>query len=109
MIYLQKTGYGLVGRLTTHDPGETIHDPGQRSRELMNMPYSDYLASPEWDVTRKAALKAAGYRCQLCNGDGELHVHHRTYERRGVELPRDVIALCADCHQVFHGNREAGS
>lgn len=99
MLYLRKAGYGQVGWLE-------VNDPGKRSRELMTMPYAEYLQTPEWDVTRTSALKAADYRCQLCNGDGEMHVHHRTYERRGVEIPGDVIALCAECHRMFHSNRE---
>ncbi len=56
--------------------------------------------------SRRAALKRARWRCQACNEKTSLHVHHRTYKRRGCELNRDVIALCADCHGVFHENLE---
>jgi hypothetical protein len=60
----------------------------ERDRELRTMPYRDYLLTPEWAERRKAALKRARYACQVCNRQRPLHVHHRTYERRGVELTR---------------------
>lgn len=74
----------------------------ERGRELAAMPYPDYLQTPEWQERRKIILKRAGYRCQVCNRDRSLHVHHRTYERRGVELPSDLTALCDDCHALYH-------
>jgi 5-methylcytosine-specific restriction endonuclease McrA len=74
-----------------------------RLQQLRTMPYSEYLRTPEWDETRRAALKRARYRCQVCNrGQTVLDVHHRTYERRGDELARDLIVLCRDCHRTFH-------
>lgn len=69
---------------------------------LRSMPYADYLKTEHWKRKRKAALHAALHRCQLCNGKGPLNVHHRTYERRGEELPNDLIALCEPCHRKFH-------
>lgn len=72
-------------------------------QELRTMPYKDYLQTSHWKERRLVALNAAGYRCQLCNRDGRLEVHHRTYERRGAELPSDLVALCDVCHRHFHG------
>jgi len=46
--------------------------------------------------------RLAGYRCQVCNSEGELHAHHRTYERKGDELQSDLICLCNECHILFH-------
>jgi len=64
--------------------------------------YQEYLKSPEWDVRRKKAYAMAGYRCQLCNKKGQLHAHHRTYERLGHEKDTDIIVLCSRCHATFH-------
>lgn len=67
--------------------------------------YSEYLRTDHWQSQRKAALKRAEFRCQVCNsGDKQLDVHHRTYERLGVEIPADLIVLCNDCHTLFHKN-----
>jgi hypothetical protein len=75
----------------------------QREHELCTMPYKLYLKTDEWQERRKAALRRAAYSCQVCNRRRILHVHHRTYERRGAELARDLIALCDECHALYHG------
>jgi len=64
--------------------------------------YYNYLQSPEWDEKRKAKLKEADFRCQLCNAEDKLSVHHRTYERVFEELQSDLIALCSRCHSKYH-------
>lgn len=67
------------------------------------LPYQEYLATRHWKEIRERKLKAAEFRCQLCNSLGvELHVHHRTYERIGRERDGDLIVLCKDCHSHFH-------
>jgi hypothetical protein len=77
----------------------------RRLDELHTMPYREYLQSPEWQVTRKRAMKRSGFRCQVCNAYGvRLNVHHRTYERRGYEENQDLIVLCEGCHSIFHEN-----
>ncbi|HEU5108042.1 MAG TPA: hypothetical protein VFT95_05745, partial [Micromonosporaceae bacterium] len=76
-----------------------------RVEQLRCMPYREYLLTPEWQERRKARLKAARYRCQVCNAQNRrLNVHHRTYERRGEEYARDLIVLCEECHHLFHRN-----
>jgi len=64
--------------------------------------YGKYLRSARWKKKAAAARKRAGYRCQMCNRQAPLQVHHRTYERLGYEMPGDLIALCAGCHQKHH-------
>lgn len=70
---------------------------------LKALPYQDYLKTDYWQQVRKEVLRRANYRCQVCNADAPLEVHHRTYESRGEETAGDVIALCRDCHTKFHG------
>jgi len=31
-----------------------------------------------------------------------LDVHHRTYKRKGAELPDDLVAVCRECHDERH-------
>jgi hypothetical protein len=77
---------------------------GDRLAELDAMPYRQYLRTPEWKRTRGAALLRAGYACSMDVTHTEgLEVHHRTYERRGAELPADLVVLCHACHQLHHG------
>jgi restriction endonuclease Mrr len=77
--------------------------PAQRLAELQTMPYDEYLRTPEWKQTRAVALVHADHRCALDpEHPGQLEVHHRYYERRGAELPNDLIVLCHACHQLHH-------
>ncbi len=72
--------------------------------QLQTMPYKLYLQTKHWQHFRVEALKAAQYKCQLCNENKEqLDVHHRDYINRGCETFNDVIVLCDPCHKKFHG------
>jgi hypothetical protein len=64
--------------------------------------YDDYLNTEHWQQLSEETKRLAGYRCQVCNSEGELHAHHRTYERKGDELQSDLICLCNECHNLFH-------
>ena len=69
--------------------------------------YHTYLESREWRAKREWALERAGHACQVCNSRKDLHVHHRTYDNVGAELPGDLTVLCAQCHELFH-NKQGG-
>lgn len=72
-------------------------------QNLGKMFYKDkYLTSDHWQETRKNVLDSADNRCQLCNSNGELHVHHRTYDNLWYENLNDLIVLCKKCHKRFH-------
>lgn len=81
----------------------------QQIEALRSMPYSEYLKTDHWQGLRIRMLKRAGFKCQVCNGGGQLHVHHRTYKNRGNEDLKDLIVLCANCHQEFHDKMELES
>jgi len=86
----------------------TIIEKPDDYRERMGVPPSDYeayLGSLWWKEQREKALERAKHRCQLCNRDYNLQVHHRTYERLGCEEPEDLTVLCKSCHQWFHQNK----
>jgi 5-methylcytosine-specific restriction endonuclease McrA len=74
--------------------------------DYKTMPYDQYLQTAHWQATRQGALTRAKFACQICNAKERLHVHHRTYARRGEELPEDLTVLCADCHGLFHERRQ---
>jgi hypothetical protein len=83
-----------------------VGDEPKEDREPSSvaMAYPDYLQTADWKIRREGALKRARFSCQVCSGKGELHVHHRTYLRRGNEAESDLIVLCASCHKLFHEN-----
>ena len=87
---------------TNRQVAETIKP--QPSRRVRRVDYHDYLTSDAWHAKRTLALQRAGHRCQLCSShSGPLNVHHNSYERLGDEEQEDLIVLCRDCHQRFHG------
>lgn len=77
-----------------------------RLRYLQNAPYHEYLQTDEWNKQRSQAIMVAGGKCQLCNDGKTLHVHHRTYERRGCEKLEDLTVLCDKCHAKYHDKGE---
>jgi hypothetical protein len=101
--YARRIVAGLIRHAVERNAsGDIRRSVGIERAVLGAMPYSRYLNTPHWrDFSAQAKRDARG-RCRLCNADGELHVHHRTYERRGFENKDDVIVLCADCHGKFH-------
>lgn len=81
---------------------QKLAEQEQLLHELKTMPYRQYLETDHWKTMRMDMLKRAKFACQLCSAKGQLHVHHRTYERRGEENYSDLIVLCANCHGKFH-------
>lgn len=69
---------------------------------LDRLSYSEYLLSWHWFWMRVAAEEKAEGRCQVCNSQINLQVHHRTYARRGREALSDLTVLCRECHSLFH-------
>ena len=94
---------GKLGDALSIDEATVFDHVCREGDRLASMPYTEYLLSSEWRARRLEALKADGNRCRLCNSPGPLHVHHRTYERRGFELPEDLTVLCEPCHSAHHG------
>lgn len=74
----------------------------RRGIHFGRMPYSDYLQTSHWAKVRAAAMKASDGRCALDKRHPAQHVHHRTYERIGLEAADDLIVLCAECHAKHH-------
>lgn len=73
-------------------------------RIVEQLDYKEYLKTSYWKVTRERALRKAHYKCQLCNSNENLNVHHKTYEHKGSEIRHmdDLIVLCQKCHSKFH-------
>ena len=68
--------------------------------------YDEYIQTDQWQALAAETKRLAGNRCQICNAGGELHAHHRTYQRLGHELQSDLVALCSNCHGLFHGKHD---
>jgi 5-methylcytosine-specific restriction endonuclease McrA len=95
---------GCRSQLFSHIQADHIQVESTSRPTSSKMAYENYLQSDGWKERRDRALRRAGFSCQVCSKKGQLHVHHRTYARRGDEADTDLIVLCADCHQLFHEN-----
>lgn len=74
-----------------------------KQKSLPKSKYREYINSQTWKERAKKIRKRDKHVCRLCyTNKEELHVHHATYERLGVEDDNDLITLCASCHNKFH-------
>lgn len=67
---------------------------------MSNVRYRRYLNSEKWEEKRNQVLLRAKYRCERCGIEGDLDVHHKTYERLGDEDLGDLKAVCRNCHEI---------
>jgi DNA-directed RNA polymerase subunit RPC12/RpoP len=84
---------------------EVICDQCRREQQpdYATMPYKQYLETDKWKQKAHDCKVAAGWKCRICNDGPPLDAHHRTYKRRGYELPDDLTALCIRCHDLVKG------
>ena len=67
--------------------------------------YKDYLETNHWKKIREY-VKYKRKCCKKCQTKERLEVHHKTYERLGNELLKDLVLLCRTCHQLTHDLKE---
>lgn len=60
-----------------------------------------YLQSSYWKEKRKKVLERDRNLC-IC-GERATYVHHKTYDNLGQEPLSDLVALCKNCHDGYHG------
>ena len=67
------------------------------------------LDPESYNRLRQLVLERDGWRCQHCGQSTELEVHHiRSRSRLGDDNERNLITLCASCHQVVHVHKDRG-
>lgn len=83
-------------------------DEDKIAEEIKELDYRDFLQTPYWKAIAYEKKRKSNFKCELCNNEGLLNVHHKTYERHGYEFYnlKDLIVLCDDCHKKFHGTGE---
>lgn len=68
------------------------------------MDYKEYLKTEHWQEVRELKLQSVNYKCQICNSNKELSIHHRSYENLYDEQNHleDLTVLCKECHGLYH-------
>jgi 5-methylcytosine-specific restriction endonuclease McrA len=65
--------------------------------------YHQYLQTPQWAERRALVLKRSAGLCEGCRLASAEQVHHTTYAHCGNEFLWELVAICRDCHERFHG------
>lgn len=66
--------------------------------------YKIVLASKRWKELRSRIIAERG-RCERCKTTISLQLHHKTYDRLGMELDSDVELVCVSCHEIADEER----
>jgi len=64
--------------------------------------YKIYLQSPHWLLVKKHFYEKNKKECKVCGSHLHLNIHHKTYVHFGMELQRELICLCENCHNAAH-------
>ena len=54
---------------------------------------------------RKRIFSKACHRCEVCNCDNNLHIHHRDFDNSNSS-PDNARVVCGDCHRDIHIAKE---
>lgn len=68
--------------------------------------YEQHIRSARWKNMKRDFRKLRGNKCERCGSGHNLELHHKTYERLGHELIKDLELLCSGCHSVADQERE---
>jgi len=68
--------------------------------------YNAYLLTPGWRSKRDRVLQRAHGLCEGCGAKRAVYAHHLTYERVFNEMLFDLVALCDECHQTIHPDKD---
>ena len=63
------------------------------------------LSKKQWDFIRADAKERAGGKCMICGKKTNRLEAHEKWDYdiiKGVQVLKDVIAICHDCHSVIH-------
>src|SRR6185312_14762551 len=72
--------------------------------QLCHMPYRNFLGTRYWKAISCREKKKHPWCHDCAEYLQQLHVHHKTYVRRGLEwlFPDDLEVLCHSCHGELH-------
>lgn len=73
-----------------------LYDPGRIDQ--------DWRHSSEWRQVKRSVRSRDGYKCNLCEGEENLHVHHIVPVSEGGSKfdPMNLKTLCRSCHWDVH-------
>jgi 5-methylcytosine-specific restriction endonuclease McrA len=82
---------------------EWMAKPAQQDAEWWTR-YDAHLASDRWQELRRLVFKRDNGICQGCYTAPATQVHHLTYKNVCDEFLWELVAVCDDCHDRYHGH-----
>ncbi len=64
--------------------------------------YINYLKSPIWSSIKSIIRLKNNFKCEKCNSNVLLEVHHKTYKSVFDEELKHLQLLCKSCHENHH-------
>jgi len=83
------------------DVSDFIESLTIKANQFNKRDYQEYLQTDHWKQLRKKIMDRDNNTCQIC-GVPANHVHHMTYVHRGNEYEFELVALCYECHKIYH-------
>jgi hypothetical protein len=80
-----------------------FHEQREAQSEEWRAWYQEYLGTTAWRDRRSLVLRRANGTCEGCGEARATEVHHLTYAHVGNEFLWELVAVCRDCHERFHG------
>lgn len=71
----------------------------RKPKKKRYLKYADYLKSGHW---KRVKERFKGSVCYVCGTSENIHVHHKTYKRKGREPNKDLLPLCGKHHGELH-------
>lgn len=68
--------------------------------------YNEYLQTPQWKRISAMVIARANGICEGCGVNPARHAHHLTYEHVGNEPLFELVAVCSECHQRLHPDKD---
>ena len=78
----------------------------EHDREQFLEKYIEYLKTDSWKQKRLRVLERSNGFCEGCLVKKATQVHHKTYRNVGDEFLFQLVAICNDCHEKFHDEKE---
>lgn len=99
-------GYEIGGDGSTADPFRLL-SPTPKGVVVTASMQEAYYQTSHWSSTRARRLHFDGHRCVQCHTGHELQVHHIRYSLFCENVERDLVTLCALCHEKMHAELRA--
>jgi hypothetical protein len=87
---------------------EISYEQDMPAATLRAMDYDRFLNTVYWHILREYVLSLSDLKCEICQADHDLQVHHLSYDHHGAEhlYPEDLQVRCVFCHAKEHSTAQ---